>query len=500
MVRQATKVRMRRVHLAVVAMVVTALAMAAGPSLFSASAAPGDTVTVGSATHVLTGTNVTRTTDALVLYTPDSGARTGTNQYGFEATVVNGKVTAIADGVGNAVIPSNGAVLSGHGESRSWLKANAVVGATVVLPGSDPTTPPTSTTTSSTSTTTGTGAPTSAGSVKVGSQVHAVNGTNIYRASNFLVLYTAAVGASTGANQYGTEVAVVNNKVTAVQKSVGDMAIPAGGVVLSGHGTSATWLNTYATVGAAVVWDPSGPTTTTTTTTATTPPSGTQQLPDLHMRTLRNFTVQTVNGVKELKFPGVTSNIGNGPFDFTGTRSSSTSTDWSITQKIFRSGGGADFVASPGVTLYFAGDGHNHWHVKDLDKYELLNSAGSVIQVGEKHGFCFEDNTSYMNWPGSHAGSPANPVYTPPDACGVNQPNATSVHHGVSVGWGDTYPATLPDQYIDITGVPNGSYRVQVTADWADWFKEVSGSNNTSWADITISGTTVTIVRTGGGT
>ena len=38
---------------------------------------------------------------------------------------------------------------------------------------------------------------------------------------------------------------------------------------------------------------------------------------------------------------------------------------------------------------------------------------------------------------------------------------------GLSVGWGDTYPLTLPDQYIDITAVTPGRYRLNVTADAA---------------------------------
>ena len=52
---------------------------------------------------------------------------------GAEVTVVDGKITKITDGTGNAAIPVNGFVLSGHGTSRAWLKANATVGASVTL-------------------------------------------------------------------------------------------------------------------------------------------------------------------------------------------------------------------------------------------------------------------------------------------------------------------------------------------------------------------------------
>ncbi|WP_445258827.1 PKD domain-containing protein [Nocardioides aurantiacus] len=88
--------------------------------------------------------------------------------------------------------------------------------------------------------------------VTVGTATRVVDGTNSYRGTNMLVYYTPARGATTGTNVFGTEVAVVGGKVTKVEVSVGNMAIPRDGYVLSGHGTSNTWLRTYAKVGAPV--------------------------------------------------------------------------------------------------------------------------------------------------------------------------------------------------------------------------------------------------------
>jgi hypothetical protein len=107
----------------------------------SASVA-ADGVTAQGQRHTLNGTNVARATDALVKYTPGYGTSTRTNQYGYEATVVDGVVKKVADGVGNMAIPSNGYVLSGHGTSRSWLRTYAQVGAPV-SDGSGPTGPTT---------------------------------------------------------------------------------------------------------------------------------------------------------------------------------------------------------------------------------------------------------------------------------------------------------------------------------------------------------------------
>jgi PKD repeat protein len=127
-----------------------------------------------------------------------------------------------------------------------------------VINGTTPTSSPTATATPTpTGTATATPTPTStpstpARSVTVGSATRTLNGTNIYRSSDYLVLYTPARGATTRTNAYGTEVAVVNGAVTKVETSVGNMAIPSNGYVLSGHGTSNTWLRTYAKVGTPV--------------------------------------------------------------------------------------------------------------------------------------------------------------------------------------------------------------------------------------------------------
>lgn len=342
-------------------------------------------------------------------------------------------------------------------------------------------------------------------SVTVAGQTHALNGVNVYRSTNFLVEYTPAQGATTGTNQYGYEAAVVNGTVTKVANGVGNMAIPSNGFVLSGHGTSRTFLANNAKVGATVALDGESPPPTSPPPTSP-PPGGTAKLPDLGVRKLTDcphkpcFTIVNVNGVKELKFPVVTANVGHGPFEAHGQRSSSTSDDWVGSQTVYYSNGSKVTHNTPGVTFFFAGDGHDHWHIRDLDSYQLLNSNGSQIKIGEKHGFCFEDNTNYRDWPSKGTnGAPRNSVYLEAASCGKGNPSATSIVHGLSVGWGDTYPSSLPNQYIDITGLPDGVYRVQVTSDQANWFQEENDSNNAAWTDVRISGNSVSVVTVGAG-
>lgn len=69
-----------------------------------------------------------------------------------------------------------------------------------------------------------------------------VDGINCTRNTNYLVMYFDR--ASTGTNKWGAEVAFdANGKAMADPVSgVGNMTIPSGGFVLSGHGTASKWI------------------------------------------------------------------------------------------------------------------------------------------------------------------------------------------------------------------------------------------------------------------
>ncbi|MGB9773152.1 MAG: phosphodiester glycosidase family protein [Bacteroidota bacterium] len=81
-----------------------------------------------------------------------------------------------------------------------------------------------------------------------------INGVNEWRYTNALILYNSYMGSTTGTNQWGTEVKVhplgewfVNDTVACVVDTivgyVGNMSIPKGGAVLSGHGVASTFLS-----------------------------------------------------------------------------------------------------------------------------------------------------------------------------------------------------------------------------------------------------------------
>ncbi len=67
----------------------------------------------------------------LMIYTPKFGSRTGTNEFGTEATVINGVVTQINGA--DSIIPANGFVISGHGRAKKWINDNIQVGTNILI-------------------------------------------------------------------------------------------------------------------------------------------------------------------------------------------------------------------------------------------------------------------------------------------------------------------------------------------------------------------------------
>ncbi|MGH3730937.1 MAG: discoidin domain-containing protein, partial [Micromonosporaceae bacterium] len=83
-------------------------------------------------TRTLDGVNVARGTAELVMYTPEFGPTTKTNQWGYEVTVVADKVVSV--GGNNSPIPKDGYVLSVHSAGDGdWLRHGALVGSTVAV-------------------------------------------------------------------------------------------------------------------------------------------------------------------------------------------------------------------------------------------------------------------------------------------------------------------------------------------------------------------------------
>lgn len=214
------------------------------------------------------------------------------------------------------------------------------------------------------------------------------------------------------------------------------------------------------------------------------PVAATSLLPDLAMAPLTDIQIQhTADGRRLLRFTSTIVNTGSGPFELFGTRPDTSVTTMSVTQRIRDSDPRVYTDVATGATMQYSGDGHNHWHVLNLESYELDRADNGVkVGTGAKTGFCFYDTTPYdLSLPGA----PQSAVFT---NCGI--PSDLTIRMGLSVGWGDKYPWYLAGQYIDITGLAAGSYILRATADESNWFTESNDANNSTSVPIQLTGGT----------
>ncbi|MFJ3704241.1 MULTISPECIES: lysyl oxidase family protein [unclassified Streptomyces] len=128
--------------------------------------------------------------------------------------------------------------------------------------------------------------------------------------------------------------------------------------------------------------------------------------------------------------------------------------------------------------------GHEHWHFTDFASYRLLKADKKETVRSGKEAFCLA-NTDAVDYTVENANwHPDNTDLS--TACG--QENSISVREVLDVGSGDTYTQDLPGQSFDITGLPNGTYFIQVLANPENRLKETDLSNNSALREVVLGG------------
>jgi hypothetical protein len=209
-------------------------------------------------------------------------------------------------------------------------------------------------------------------------------------------------------------------------------------------------------------------------------PGAVDRLPDLKMAPLYGVTiVRTATGRKHLRFGTISWNIGDGPIEVRGeNRVEDTLTK--LAQRIYDNMGGCRDELQASATMWYAGDGHNHWHVRKYMVSQVYRKSGGSVMRIKKLGFCLLD---------FHQADPL-PVGAPPDrvywngVCGNG--TSTSIAMGISVGYADDYQPNIAQQWIDITGMPTDVYRLCTGVNPYGWWREKGGvgSNNFFWFDL----------------
>lgn len=221
---------------------------------------------------------------------------------------------------------------------------------------------------------------------------------------------------------------------------------------------------------------------------------GEELVPDLAMAPLEGFQIETVGGRRLLRFTAMMVNVGAGHFEVRGSRP--TVADPMRMRQVFydttaRSATPVRQQVTDAVASY-AGDGHNHWHVNEMMRYDMWGASGTFR--GAKVGFCFLDSDPWSTSLPGHNGS-----FYRGSMCSTN-PTILSNRMGISVGWGDEYEYYLAWQWVDITNVPGGVYTVRATVDPYGWFTESNESNQCAWARVRFGSTSSVMVEDTGRT
>lgn len=117
---------------------------------------------------------------------------------------------------------------------------------------------------------------------------------------------------------------------------------------------------------------------------------------------------------------------------------------------------------------------HRHYHSYEVFvEYDLLNLDGVKVAEGHKASFCLEDSTC--------------------DSGTVRRYRCGGNAQGISVNCGDLYPRHLDCQWIDITGVPDGSYIVQANVNPVQLVIESDRSNNIIQCFVQLQGSDLTV-------
>lgn len=154
--------------------------------------------------------------------------------------------------------------------------------------------------------------------------------------------------------------------------------------------------------------------------------------------------------------------------------------EYDVRQRIYNSDG--THQEQPGGSVEFHGV-HGHYHYSSFATTELWASNKHGAKLGtapvrgaQKVSFCVAD-IRIDQWAEKGDGPR---TYMAPDCLFPAFSDASGDHYkqGLQAGWADVYDWYIPDQYIEVSGVPNGYYLMQFCADPENALEEEDEDNN----------------------
>jgi hypothetical protein len=188
-----------------------------------------------------------------------------------------------------------------------------------------------------------------------------------------------------------------------------------------------------------------------------------------------------------LRFDQVAANVGEGPLELRYRPG----VEPDLRQIVHRSDGTTrEITAEEKMDFHPV---HGHWHYRGFGLGRLYDSAGALVRENHKNGFCLIE-VDFPGW-GAKGNSPRRFSYP-----GCQLPNdGEDVVQGIGPGWADVYNWFLADQYIDVTGLPDGDYRLEIVADPDDTLLESNENDNAHSTWIRLRGMEVCKVASPGG-
>lgn len=198
-----------------------------------------------------------------------------------------------------------------------------------------------------------------------------------------------------------------------------------------------------------------------------------------------------------LRFDQIFANTGEGPMELRFSVPTGTTPEHAnVYQRIYWSDSATHFEDRLAGEVHYHGT-HSHYHFTSfgLSRIWAVTASGAksgskpvrerkmkrtfasqLIRSGRKVSFCLAD-TEIDVWARKGDGPR---TYIAPDCLfpASSDPQSDYYVQGITPGWGDIYDYYLPDQFIEVSGVPDGDYIFETVGDPDGLMQEASEANN----------------------
>lgn len=203
-------------------------------------------------------------------------------------------------------------------------------------------------------------------------------------------------------------------------------------------------------------------------------------LPDLAVQPPREIYLRRLAKGRALRYSTTFVNVGEGPLEVIGHSDNEAKVTWAA-QYVKQQGGPGMFRD---IGRFVFHPEHDHWHVEGWAQYQLWSlqpdgQQNELLLTSDKQSFCIWDE-------GKHD---------------LSLPKASQIRNyfftcnrqiqGMSVGWSDTYRASVDGQELDLGELADGTYLFRSLINPDRKILESSYDNNENLVYLDITGTQV---------